>query len=707
MSPKEHFLRRKTELFDEKDLEWSDILKLKHTILVQAAQKGENVLKYYVDCNAGPLGNGSRENPFNRIQIAAEIAVAGDEVLVAPGIYREEVSPVYAGTQKNPVVYRSMEERKAVITGADPLRNWEPWQKDVWKAVIPNSYFGSYNPYTTLVYGDWLSQGVPCHTGEVFLNGKSLYEQPSLEQVLDPVVNEESWDKDFTVYTWYTCQSEDGKDTILYANFQGKDPNKECVEINVRPHCFYPACEHVDYITLSGFVVTKAATNWAPPTALQDGMIGPHWSKGWLIENCEVSHSKCSGISLGKYFQQHNDNKWSKYKYKDGAQTQRDCSLIAQLDGWSKETIGSHTVRGCDIHDCGQTGIVGNLGCVFSVVENCHIHHINNKRNLAGAEIGGIKFHAAIDVIIRGNHFHDCTRGIWLDWQTQGTRVTGNLFHDNCMAREHLLKEEYKQGLGLGEDLFIEIAHGPALVDNNIMLSERCVKLPTQGVAFVHNLFAGSITAVGTGVKNGTVRYDSTRYTPIHVPHRTEITGFMSVLHGDVRFYNNVFVQPQVRAGLAEICRVASQPEWDDENLTAGTLSYNGYMSEEEWKSHFEGYVGEGAADTRDKYYMPLPVWSKNNVFFNGAKPCDLDINATVDTEHTVQIELREENGEYRVETNMMEYLPEAELITSQTLGMAFEPEQRFEQPDGEDIVFDMDYYGIKRGMKPVAGPFA
>ena len=46
-------------------------------------------------------------------------------------------------------------------------------------------------------------------------------------------------------------------------------------------------------------------------------------------------------------------------------------------------------------------------------------------------------------------------------------------------------------------------------------------------------------------------------------------------------------------------------------------------------------------------------------------------------------------------------------IRSSQTLGMAFEHEQRFEQPDGEDIVFDMDYYGIKRGMKPVAGPFA
>ena len=54
-------------------------------------------------------------------------------------------------------------------------------------------------------------------------------------------------------------------------------------------------------ITLSGFEVSQAATQWAPPTAYQEGMIGPHWSKGWIIEDCEVYESKCSGISLGKY----------------------------------------------------------------------------------------------------------------------------------------------------------------------------------------------------------------------------------------------------------------------------------------------------------------------------------------------------------------------------------------------------------------------
>ena len=191
------------------------------------------------------------------------------------------------------------------------------------------------------------------------------------------------------------------------------------------------------------------------------------------------------------------------------------------------------------------------------------------------------------------------------------------------------------------------------------------------------------------------------------MPHRTEITGFMSILHGDVRFYNNVFVQPKVRQGLIDICAGCQDGEWDDENLIAGTHSFNGYMSEEEWKSHFEGYCGEGAAESRDKYYMPLPVWSKDNVFFNGAKPCDLDVNPTVDTEHEITVELKVVEGEYKVVTNMMDYLPKGEIITSDTLGEAFEPEERFEEPNGDDIILDTDFYGNKRSNNPVVGPFA
>src|SRR4030065_402498 len=39
----------------------------------------------------------------------------------------------------------------------------------------------------------------------------------------------------------------------------------------------------------------------APPTAEQVGLVGTHWSKGWIIEGNIISHSICSGIALGKY----------------------------------------------------------------------------------------------------------------------------------------------------------------------------------------------------------------------------------------------------------------------------------------------------------------------------------------------------------------------------------------------------------------------
>ena len=69
--------------------------------------------------------------------------------------------------------------------------------------------------------------------------------------------------------------------TVIYGNFQGKDPNAENVEINVRRECFMPSETGIGYISVSGFNINKAATTWRAPAAYQDGMIGPHWSKGW------------------------------------------------------------------------------------------------------------------------------------------------------------------------------------------------------------------------------------------------------------------------------------------------------------------------------------------------------------------------------------------------------------------------------------------
>ena len=101
-----------------------------------------------------------------------------------------------------------------------------------------------------------------------------------LESVKDPKVSEASWEPEFSLYTWYTEQDKQKNETILYANFQGKDPNQENVEISVRRNCFYPSAEGRGYITLSGFRISQAATQWAPPHSVSGGNGAPSLVKG-------------------------------------------------------------------------------------------------------------------------------------------------------------------------------------------------------------------------------------------------------------------------------------------------------------------------------------------------------------------------------------------------------------------------------------------
>lgn len=145
-------------------------------------------------------------------------------------------------------------------------------------ARIPNGIFGEYNPYTVEIFGDWYDAVKPMHTGEIYINNKALYETDSLEEVLHPIIYKGSWDQKGSLYKWYTVQEQN--ETVIYANFQELNPNEENVEMNVRRNCFYPSEEGIGYITVSGFTITKAATQWAPPTAYQEGMIGPPLVKG-------------------------------------------------------------------------------------------------------------------------------------------------------------------------------------------------------------------------------------------------------------------------------------------------------------------------------------------------------------------------------------------------------------------------------------------
>lgn len=66
-----------------------------------------------------------------------------------------------------------------------------------------------------------------------------------------------------SIYQWRSVV--DGENTTIYANFQDKDPNREVVEINVRPACFASKRLGINYITIRGFEMAQAATQMSPP----------------------------------------------------------------------------------------------------------------------------------------------------------------------------------------------------------------------------------------------------------------------------------------------------------------------------------------------------------------------------------------------------------------------------------------------------------
>ena len=110
-----------------------------------------------------------------------------------------------------------------------------------------------------------------------------------------------------------------------------------------------------------------------------------------------------------------------------------------------------------------------------------------------------------------------------------------------------------------------------------------------------------------------------------------------------------------------------------------------------------------------EAHFGHLPVWVDGNAYFNGATVYHKEKNKLEDTKGGVKIELAEKEGRPVLKTNLYSRLKGIRdgIITSDTLGKAFEPEQRFENTDGTDIVFNRDYFGNPRGVDTIPGPFA
>ncbi len=133
-----------------------------------------------------------------------------------------------------------------------------------------------------------------------------------------------------------------------------------------------------------------------------------------------------------------------------------------------------------------------------------------------------------MDTVIQNNlirgvyHQEQGAFGIWIDFGNQGIRITGNIIYDTEAAT-----------------VFLEMNHGPSLVDNNVLIG-KSIRSNSEATVFAHNLF------VDCGYE---YRSDTKRQSAYFNPHTTQTIGKKSGTAQDEKWFYNIFV----RHGLDQV----------------------------------------------------------------------------------------------------------------------------------------------------------
>jgi hypothetical protein len=440
--------------------------------LIPAAARTLHVAPHGDDTASGDAGA-----PLRTFQRGAELAQPGDTVLVAPGLYRERISPPRGGEPGRPIVFRSAVLHGAVVRGSI---EWRPeWRQDgpgLWSAVLDESLFPDHShrdganpfaiPFSSTPGG---RDGRPEHErgyprsnpdlvytlGQVFVDGAPWAQLPLPAEFAA------------TVRSWRY----DAPTKRLALHFASGGPPGHRIEITHQRRLFAPHRRQLSHLTIEGFVFEHCGnqypTNfWEPqhPAWQQAGAVGTRSGRHWVIRRNIIRWASGIGLDLGN---------------------EGNADVDLELGANGRATgAGHHLVEDNEIVDNGGGGTASYSGTHLTIRRN-HVTR-NNRLRFTGQkrwESGGIKLHGPHHSVIERNVVHD-NHGKWGIWLDQGagreTRVIGNLvFH---------------QGVGLD----FEIGNAtPALIAQNILIANDIGigARESGGLTLSHNLLLGSRVA--------------------------------------------------------------------------------------------------------------------------------------------------------------------------------------------------------------------
>jgi alpha-L-arabinofuranosidase len=580
--------------------------------------------EYHVSKTGNDANTGSDDSPFLTISAAARVAEPGDMITVHAGIYREYVNPLRGGnSDADRIVYRAAPGENVIIKGSEQINTWVNDGGGIWKVEIPNSFFNDQNPYArTLgwVSENWLMTGEWTHCGDVYLNGEAFYEKRKIEEIS----NEKN--------TWYTEVDSSVSVTRIWANFGDIDPNTELAEINVRESIISPMDTNVNYITIRGFTIMHSANGWGPPSAYQGAAISTNGGHHWIVENCEIINAKTCGFSMGNPRVRRN------------------------RAGLDYDHVGHHIIRNNIFRRCGQSAFVGAGYNTGTYILGNYIGETSYRREFWGHEIAAIKFHNGVDLIIEGNYIGNSNnvRALWIDFGNQNIRLSRNF---------------------IGVQIFIEMNHGPILIDNNI-LEGVYINRGSGAITMAHNLL---------NIDNFRYTHDPYRKSAYYKAHTRETVMRELSFVRDERWYNNIFI----KKGLDSL-RI-NQPASADIQVTRTTPPPPIQLGIDPLTTNY------GCA-------------ADYNLYLNRAKPHDTYDKNSIASSFNPEYSVRDEGGDVTITFLMNEDALKINgpLITTDFLGIYDPMKLRMENNDGSPITVDMDISGRPRNKaNPGVGPFA
>ena len=236
-------------------------------------------------------------------------------------------------------------------------------------------------------------------------------------------------------------------------------------------------------------------------------------------------------------------------------------------------------------------------------------------------------------------------------------------------------------------DLFIEVSHGPYIVDHNILASDYALDNYAQGGAYLHNLICGKMV----------LKKVLERSTPYHLPHTTEIKGFSVVQAGDDRFMNNVFIgtgKPDERIS----------PFFEAGVAMTGTGHFDQYLTS------LEEYIGQGdekPGDVERFLEIEQPVYIEHNVYDQQAVRFKKE-ETGVTFDQSAHVEIDDSGDGVDIIITLPEGFENGKVpvVSTDQLERTRISDAEFESPSGEAIVLNRDFNGTTASDSRLPGPF-